>query len=578
MNSNRIELPKILFIKIFKYLQYNYESIEIKIFKIYKLIRVLNRDYRDNIAPKFEYEYIIRNEFDLESLISMDISDILMANLTIYSSHVIKCLSRRYIHILLPLINHFYTCIDLGDLNFLNDPTTLQLSQIYYQLNNLLVKPRVNIETLQITFSGDFVVTSETLIEFKNLKSLKLTNISLKTWFFVVNGVEWFSKLCNLTTLHLHVLIIYQNDLINLISKSQSITSMVLERVKLTNEKLTVSTSNDLFDTLSTSKFITNFVYQNENKPIYTVNLSFKSLVNMLNTNSILKRLKLSNFVVDFEENLFISNNTIESISTSDFRIVSPNRTFHQGSLVLYWNVPSNLKELDYFENCLLDEPEYHHNHFYIQTLNYYLSDQSLKDWAHLKQILECSKHTLTILCILSTYDRRSVDFPTLFNIISNFKSITTLEIYIDVPTGPALHFIRMNIPNIKNLYIKVKPNNTTFLNLLGDVMKFNNSIENLHICDNQYYKPVFEFFKSLLPLINHQSLTLITVISIYDSSPQIDSEIDHLYNEFEKYLKLNLHHLRKLKFKTPSESDYPKYQKFVTLVHKLFLNDNWSK
>ncbi|KYQ91448.1 hypothetical protein DLAC_08415 [Tieghemostelium lacteum] len=578
MNNNSIEFPKILFIKIFEYLQYNYESIDINKYKIYKLIRVLNRDYRDNIAPKFKYKYIVRDKKELESLLSIDISDLSMVDLTIYMSNDFKELYKRNQHVLQPLIKQYHSSLAQGIQNDFRKSTSLHFVRTHYQSTIPFLYPKDTIDTLHITFSkiADLVVIYKILKYYKILNSLKLGSLLNLVWIDV-NGLQCISKLPNLTFLHLHSSHVIESELIYLISNSHTITSMVLENIGLNNEDSEpVSTVDSLFDTLSTSKYLTDFTFHNQMKGVPMVKLSFRSLVNMLNTNSILKRLTISFFSMPFEENLYICNNTLEYLTTNLISMETPTSRFARATFEFYWNVPSNLKRLNYFEQGLLDEFGNRYNHFQLQTLNYALEAPKYKKWAYLRQLLEFTKNSLQNLRLLcNTSLRIEYDYPKLFKIISNYRSIVNLELFIDVPSEDALNLIQMNIPNIKTLYLKVKSHNTTFLNSLGDVLKFNNSIENLQICDNEQYKPVFEFIQSLIPLINHQSLTSLTIIAVYNLSSHTVSEIDQLYDEFEKNLKLNLHHLKKLKLiDVPESSLHPQYQKFVTLLNKLFLNN----
>ncbi|KYQ89505.1 hypothetical protein DLAC_10183 [Tieghemostelium lacteum] len=54
-----MSLPRLIFVKIFKYFQYN--EPDGRNYKVYKLISLLSRECRDIIAPLFSYKITIHN-------------------------------------------------------------------------------------------------------------------------------------------------------------------------------------------------------------------------------------------------------------------------------------------------------------------------------------------------------------------------------------------------------------------------------------------------------------------------------------------------------------------------------------
>ncbi|KYQ91445.1 hypothetical protein DLAC_08413 [Tieghemostelium lacteum] len=591
-SNNSIEFPKLLFIKIFEYLQYNYESSKSydnysNKFKIYKLIRLLNREYRDTVAQKFRYRFLVAGNDSMKSLLSLQCDDMEMANVTMHLHETVLNSWRKHKDRLLPLINRLYVGTSPDALGDFKNSSSLVFASVpnYNALQSPFPECKDTLDSLHITVSKqyDMQVFSEIYKNYMQLNSLKFGGFNLKC---VLENFQSITLLTTLNTLYLYSVKIKQSDIVYVVNTSKCINTLVLDMIEIQNENIFNMTGvDDIIDALATSKVITTFEFNNLSSS-YVLTITLKSLVSMLNRNSTLKHLVLEYMVLTKpsiivnQEDFSIYNNTLVSLRTPATSILIE-LTKYYGGLEFHWNSNSNLKSLNFHvhkSNPFLSSIKSNYHHFSIHTLYYYHLETGIRDkeWEFLIPILEMKIPTLSTLLIHSrnsTLDKESVTI--LFESIANCQTLTTLDIKVAIPSDNALKFIAFNLPHIQNLYLNISCQKYKFFQNLGESLFNNTSISVLSIGDMECHIPVQLFIPSLITWVNHTHLTSLTIATNYEI-PQIFSDIDQLYTEYKNALECNLYHLRNLKFTSMAGGPHhQKLTKFDQLLHKFFLYEN---
>ncbi|KYQ91446.1 hypothetical protein DLAC_08414 [Tieghemostelium lacteum] len=585
---DNIEFPKLLFIKLFKYLQYNYESREINEFKIYKLIRVLNRDYRDNIAPKFKYERDVNSISQLQYLTCLGDTDREMLNI---SMHVYGITIEDWLELLaqnsnlVPKINSFYFGIHKFPIECFSDHSSDKLP--------LFLQCRDSLESIETSIQDIHDISMITEI-FKDFKRLKYITFNDKKDPNTLSNLQSILILNTLTNFTIQSVKVTEMELKFIIEKTQHITTMVIDKCNILNDQSYLCTSLDLvMDSLSMSKVITNFKFNS----VYTYKnyISLKCLVFMLNTNTILKHLFLEGMLftrpVEDSEDFHIYNNTLHTLDTLNSYLKIDNINSHMGGLEFYWNTKSNLKTLNLtiqFTNPFVKNIRSNFKHFKIQSLVYNNRElnRKMSEWEHLVPILRVNIPTLTHLEIISSNRSLKDDsLSVLFKAISKCKSLTSLDIKPLIHADSVFKLTKLNLTKL-NLNVSSQ---LSFYQKLALVIRENVSIKEISIKDTTSRRPIFEFIQSILSLISHAPLTSISFSLSCNLSNHTDEEIDHLYSQFESTLRGNLYHLTNLNisglysyiqfsFKYKIDIESQKYLKFINLLHQLFLIQNTNK
>ncbi|KYQ91433.1 hypothetical protein DLAC_08399 [Tieghemostelium lacteum] len=580
--TNNLQLPKILITKVFKYLQHHYEDNSDNRFKVYKLITLLSRDFRNS---KFTFQY----QIDCEPLLQSFSSPILNSenfeiNLTLNSSRTSwydEYQQKKYN--LVPLVRALTLKRDDSgkDFDLLNDYSKYdKLEQLTMSIFN-----SDKFDTLE-TFPLDVkTLKSFTILKLDNLnasllyrlfsKFKQLHSITIKgvdRTHVIVESLESLSLLDNLTVLHLDFVIVKTSSLIELMATTKSIHTLKLTYLIL---DLVSNRPYDLVvEQLGTSRTIVNFEMTTTQPQSQ---MESTSLANCLNQNTVLKSFKYEGKMI-YRKSTKIFNHTIEYLE------ISPK--FEYENIFNFWcgACSTELKTFEMHGSTFnTKDPIQRFPHLTIKTLIYtfYIS------WDNLISVISLSLPTLSSIVIINKQRFGADSYESLIESLQANQYIQSLEFqHQAVPITQLTQLIKTSIPHLSNLLLHTHVLSSTYIDTtVPNALAYNQYIQyfSYEYKINTWASDVFKLVILFVDKCKH-------IKSIQLNAPMImESEVKYsntsrmeLYNLYKRTLLENIHHLDTIKIINISSiaGDPPnviplpnEYQIFQDLLNRNFLN-----
>ncbi|KYQ89494.1 hypothetical protein DLAC_10169 [Tieghemostelium lacteum] len=586
-----MSFPRLIFVKIFKYFQYN--EPDGNKYKVYKLISLLNRECRYIIAPLFSYKITIdddspydgfntvrtflkfNHQYDKAEL-TLDTTP-LVSTLRFVSGTLDSYFSKLY-------LSHTYNIIPLVKkliigkyllswLDFFGPKSSSQIESLEIQYKEYRgegfekylfkntpfpISPD-HLQTLHIASSRDLDVNPISQI-FQGYHHLEKLILSYRSGYIYrhigpeLNKFEKLSVLSHLSHLELDRVIISPNEFIEYLSTTTSnIETLILNSIQLkdiidnNNNDINISTNNNnssigleiIIEQISHSKTIKTLKVINQYGVTFP-SIDINSIIDLINRNSTLETI-IYDTINDYAKynpspsppvTSTISNDNINNQTLKHLKISQSPIDIHN-----LWISNSNLRTIRILNEqqpiSLFENPQTFH-HQSIRKLHF-LFRTTLQS---LIEIIQLHLPTLTTIKISTqnNLQQNDIDFETIFTAISNNNNIDSISIECSIKINQFLRLIERNIKHLRKIHVNLRLT-AKGVEAIGSKLNENTNIQEFSLESWSEYSLIVDLVILILECKH------ITSIKCHGFGP--NNKKSHADEEIlEQDLKLNLDHI----------------------------------
>ncbi|KYQ89504.1 GABA-A receptor epsilon-like subunit [Tieghemostelium lacteum] len=492
-----MNFPRLIFVKIFKYFQYN--EPDGRWYKVYKLISLLNRECRYFIAPLFSYKITIDDFSTVKNFLKFN-HQYHKAELTLDTKHlsifVVEGILNQFRKIYL---SHKYNIIPLVKkliigkylfswLDYFGPKSSSQIESLeirykedrgegfekYLFKNNPFPISPDHLQTLNIVSNRDLDVDLISQI-FQGYHHLEKLIFSYRGKYPIgpeLNKFEKLSVLSHLSHLELDRVIISPNEFIEYLSTTTSnIETLILNSIQLkdiidnNNNDINNSNNNNnssigldfIIEQISHSKTIKTLKVLNQ-YGVKFPSIDINNIIDLINRNSTLETIIYDtndndNYNPSTSITSTISNDTINNQTLKHLKINQSPIDIHT-----LWISNSNLRTIRILNEqqpiSLFENPQTFH-HQSIRKLHF----QFTTTLQSLIEIIQINLPTLTTIKISTQYNRKQydIDFETIFTAISNNNNIDSISIKCSIKIEQFLRLIERNIKHLRKIHVNLE-------------------------------------------------------------------------------------------------------------------------
>ncbi|KYQ89503.1 hypothetical protein DLAC_10179 [Tieghemostelium lacteum] len=588
-----MSLPRLIFVKIFKYFQYN--EPDGRNYKVYKLISLLSRECRDIIAPLFSYKITIHNFNSVRTFLNFnhqyDKAELTL-DTSIYSRSVVgeadKDRTFRKIY-----LSHTYNIIPLVKkliigkyllswLDYFGPKSSSQIESLEIQYKEdrgegfekylfkntpFPISPD-HLQTLTIASYKDLDVDpiSQIFQRYHHLEKLIFSYRGNYRCGPELNKFEKLSVLSHLSHLELDRVIISPNEFIEYLSTTTSnIETLILNSIKLkditdnNNNDINISNKNNNNSSIGLEIIIEQISHSKTIKTLKIINqhgvkfpsIDINSIIDLINRNSTLETIIYDTFNNDDKYNpspsptvtSTISNDNINNQTLKHLKISQSPIDIHT-----LWISNSNLRTIRILNEqqpiSLFENPQTFH-HQSIRKLHF-LFRTTLQS---LIEIIQLNLPTLTTIKISTQNNRKQydIDFETVFTAISNNNNIDSISIKCSIKIKQFLRLIKRNIKHLRKIHVNLRLN-AKGIEVIGSKLNQNTNIQEFSFESWSYFSLIIDMVLILLECKH------LTSIKCHGYGPYTRTISVH---EFPYVLKLNLDHLLNVQIYFQNQKQY---------------------
>ncbi|KYQ91854.1 GABA-A receptor epsilon-like subunit [Tieghemostelium lacteum] len=497
-----MSLPRLIFVKIFKYFQYN--EPDGNKYKVYKLISLLSRECRYIIAPLFSYkitidDYSPYDDFNTvrtflkfnhqyhKAELTLDTSP--LSRLVVIEGDKDLIFRKKYLshtYNIIPLVKkliigkYLLSWLDYFGPKSSSHIESLEIQykekrgegfEKYLFKNTPFPISPDHLQTLTIASYKDLDVEplSQIFQRYHHLEKLIFSYRGKHLYGPELNKFEKLSVLSHLSHLELDRVIISPNEFIEYLSTTTSnIETLILNSILLkditdnNNNDINNSNNNNssigleiIIEQISHSKTIKTLKVINQHRVTFP-SIDINSIIDLINRNSTLETIiydtinkyNQSPIVTSTISNDNINNQTLKHLKISQSPI----------DIHTLWISNSNLRTIRILNEqqpiSLFENPQTFH-HQSIRKLHF-LFRTTLQS---LIEIIQLHLPTLTTIKIRTQNNRKQydIDFETIFTAISNNNNIDSISIKCSIKIEQFLTLIERNIKHLRKIHVNLK-------------------------------------------------------------------------------------------------------------------------